>query len=119
MNMAAIEKGKGSEETQATAAKRTYTVAGPGNIFAGGKFYTAGEAIELTEADAAGFGASVYAGRPKALDVFSKRRAGKYVVAVERNVWSEGKLLTTGTELNLGEAEARSLGDAIEPATVA
>jgi hypothetical protein len=117
--MAGQEKGKGPEETQASAAKRTYTVAGPGNIFAGGKFYTAGEPIELTEADAAGFGASVYAGRPKALDVFSKRRAGKYVVAVERNVWSEGKMLPAGTELNLSETEARSLDDAIEPAAVA
>ena len=114
--MANDNKGKAPGETQAPTGLKTYTVKGPGNIFVGGSFYTPGKTVELSDEDAAGFGASVYLGRPKPIDKIEKRTAGNYVVAAERNVWSGGALMGPGAVLQLSEAEARTLGDAIEPA---
>lgn len=94
---------------------RLYTVRGPGSVTVGGKIFPAGTELQLTAVEAESLGSNITPGRAKPIDVVEKRRAGKYVVAEGRSLWSDGKMRGPGFEIECSEAEARKLGDAIEP----
>lgn len=111
--MANNEKQPAREATPAESRK-PYTVKGA--VFSGGTAYPVGAEIALTDAEAAEMAEYVTPGKPKPADVIAKRRAGKYRVAKERNLFVAGGLVGQGFELDLDEVEARKLGDAIEPA---
>ena len=116
--MADIREGKAPEANKQPAPKaetKLYTVRGPGSVTFGGETHPAGKELQLTEADALSLGESVRLGKAPPVDNINKRQAGKYRVAEERNIWSEGALRTTGYELQLDQIEARKLGDVVEP----
>ena len=110
------EKAPATASTAPVAQKQTYTVAHIGSVSVGGNILGPGSEVQLSADEAASLGTSVFPGKAKPVDDFSKRKAGMYQVAKERNFCKDGKFLGAGELLELDATEARKLGDAIEPA---
>jgi hypothetical protein len=110
------EKAPATASTAPAAQKRTYTVANIGSVSIGGNIFGPGAEVQLSAEEAASLGTSVFPGKAKPVDDFSKRKAGMYQVAAERNLCKDGKFLGPGELLDLNAQEAQKLGDAIEPA---
>lgn len=110
-------EGKAPQADKAKAKRTTFHVVGPGSVTFGGKNHPAGALLQLTDDEALSLGEAVAEGKaPQAPVAIAKRAGGKYRVAKERSIWHGGKHRLPGFELDCDEAEARSLGDAIEPA---
>jgi hypothetical protein len=108
--------GASTAPTAPVAQKRLFTVKEGSNVFIGGKMAKPGTELQLTDDEAKELGAVVFVGKAKPVDNIATRRGGMYQVAPDRNVLKDGKFLPQGELLELDAAEARSLGDSIEPA---
>lgn len=95
--------------------RKLYTVKGPSAVVTGGQILAPGSKLRLTEEEAASLGDALILGELPPADVIAERKDGKYEVAPDRNLWSEGKMQGPGYTLTLGADEARSLGDAVRP----
>lgn len=95
--------------------RKLYTVKGPGSVIVGGQLVGAGTQLQLTADEAASLGDALMLGKPPPKDVVAERKAGKYEVAPNRNLWSGGEMRGAGFQLTLEAKEAQSLGDAVQP----
>ena len=120
-NAATSGKNNGKDGAAASGAsapkpeRKLYTVKGPGSVTAGGHMFAAGSKLSLTEEEAASLGDNLVLGDLAPPDVVEKRKGGRYEVAPDRNLWSDGAMRGPGFEIELDDAEARKLGDAVRP----
>jgi hypothetical protein len=106
----------GAEGATGVDATSAFHVVGPGSVLFKGKTHPPGVTLMLTDDDAESLGAAVAPGRapPPPAEV-SKRKAGKYAVAPGGSVLLSGRFRQPGEELDLSEADARSLGASVLP----
>jgi hypothetical protein len=102
--------------TESKVKTDIYHVVGPGSVLIGGKPLPPGELLELTKEEAEKLGAAVALGEPPPKPVpAEKREAGRYRVRGPGSVLKDRIHHQPGTELDLSEDDARSLGDSVEP----
>lgn len=98
--------------------RKPFHVVSQGAVMFNGDRYDHEDPILLTEAEAADLGPETVApgnAAPKPREI-SKRKAGKYKVSGPGSVYKDGRHRQAGEELELDEADARSLGEAVTEA---